>query len=134
MIVSLKQKLIYLDFRSQKNKEGGAGNVRISTFRAVPVPVTPEEKRAAKRRREEEEYERGLEQMAEDIPEIKIDHERSKKDPDFMYYQATDTEDSDSDIGDIKCTKRRNKHVLDLHCQTQTCSCNSKMAVLQKKI
>ena len=57
----------------------------------MPVPVSPEEKRAAKRRREEEEYERGLEQMVEDIPEIKIDHKRSKKDPDFIYYQATFT-------------------------------------------
>ena len=80
----------------------------------MPVPVSPEEKRAAKRRREEEEYERGLEQMVEDIPEIKIDHERSKKDPDFMYYQATDTEDSDSDIGENKRTKRRNNNMIDL--------------------
>ena len=101
------QKLIDLVFRSQKHKQGGASHVQISTFRAVPVPVTPEEKRAAKRRREEEDYERRVKQMAEDIPDIQIDHERTKNDPDYVYYQATDTADSDSDIGDNTSDKRR---------------------------
>ena len=69
----------------------------ISTFRAVPVPVSPEEKRSAKRRREEEDYEQRVKELQEDMPDIVIDSEKSKKDPEFIYYQETDAEDSESD-------------------------------------
>ena len=86
----------------------------ISTFRAVPVPVTPEEKRSAKRRREEEDYEQRVKELQEDMPEIVINSERSKKDPDFIYYQETDAEDSESDeCQDENSTKRR-RNMIDI--------------------
>ena len=107
-------KLIILVFRCQKNRVAGVSSMSISAFRALPVPVSPEEKRAAKRRREEEEYEEIVAQMERDMPEIVIDSERSKKDPDYIYFQATDSEDSDSDVGEDENSNKRRRNMVDL--------------------
>ena len=79
----------------------------ISSFRAIPVPVSPEEKREAKRKHEEEEYQELVEKMEFEMPDVVIDHERSKKDSDYIYYQDTDSEESDCDKFDDDSTKRR---------------------------
>ena len=86
----------------------------ISAFRAAPVPVSPEDKRAAKRRREEEDYEDRVLQMEQDMPEIVIDKQKTK-DSDYVYFCNTDTEsdDNDKDSYDKVSTKRR-KNTVDL--------------------
>ena len=61
--ISFLIKLIILVFRCQKNRVAGVSSMSISAFRALPVPVSPEEKRAAKRRREEI-----VAQMERDMP------------------------------------------------------------------
>ena len=87
--------------------------MRISVFRAAPVPVSPEDKRAAKKRRQEEIYEERMEQMEQDIPEIVIDKQKTK-DSDYVYFCNTDTESDDNDNSFDKVSTKRRKNTVDL--------------------